>query len=108
MFRELCDFVGIDINRVLFSWVSAAEGAKWADVVTQLSLKYVNSDHIPNIRRLLNIQSGRLPMDELRKRAKELLESKKVSVVIGYEEGTGDRIRALFVEKTGRCFQTDI
>jgi coenzyme F420-reducing hydrogenase delta subunit len=33
MFRELCDFTGIDIRRIRFSWVSAAEGAKWADVV---------------------------------------------------------------------------
>ena len=38
-------------------------------------------------------------MDELRKRAKELLEAKTVAVVIGYEEGTGNRTRALFVEK---------
>jgi ferredoxin len=38
-------------------------------------------------------------MDELRKRAKELLESKTVNVIIGYGEGTGKRIRALFVEK---------
>jgi coenzyme F420-reducing hydrogenase delta subunit len=33
MFRELCNFMGIDIRRIKFSWVSAAEGAKWADVV---------------------------------------------------------------------------
>lgn len=33
IFRELMDFMGIDINRVTFSWVSAAEGAKWAEVV---------------------------------------------------------------------------
>jgi coenzyme F420-reducing hydrogenase delta subunit len=33
MFRSLCDFVGIDIRRIKFSWVSAAEGAKWADIV---------------------------------------------------------------------------
>jgi coenzyme F420-reducing hydrogenase delta subunit len=25
--------MGIDIKRIKFSWVSAAEGAKWADVV---------------------------------------------------------------------------
>ncbi len=31
--RTLLDFIGIDINRIKFSWVSAAEGAKWADVV---------------------------------------------------------------------------
>lgn len=35
MFRELMDFMGIDMNRVTFSWVSAAEGAKWAEVVNQ-------------------------------------------------------------------------
>jgi coenzyme F420-reducing hydrogenase delta subunit len=33
MFRELCDFIGIDIRRIKFSWVSAAEGAKWANIV---------------------------------------------------------------------------
>jgi coenzyme F420-reducing hydrogenase delta subunit len=25
--------MGIDMNRITFSWVSAAEGAKWAEVV---------------------------------------------------------------------------
>jgi F420-non-reducing hydrogenase iron-sulfur subunit len=33
VFRNLMDFMGVDINRVKFSWVSAAEGAKWAEVV---------------------------------------------------------------------------
>ena len=33
VFRNLCDFMGIDIRRIQFSWVSAAEGARWADVV---------------------------------------------------------------------------
>lgn len=33
MFRSLCDFIGIDTRRIIFSWVSAAEGAKWADIV---------------------------------------------------------------------------
>lgn len=33
MFRSLCDFTGIDTDRIKFSWVSAAEGAKWADIV---------------------------------------------------------------------------
>jgi coenzyme F420-reducing hydrogenase delta subunit len=33
VFRELLDFLGIDSRRVQFSLVSAAEGAKWADVV---------------------------------------------------------------------------
>jgi coenzyme F420-reducing hydrogenase delta subunit len=33
MFRGLLDILGIDIRRIQYSWVSAAEGAKWADVV---------------------------------------------------------------------------
>ncbi len=32
-FRSLLDFMGIDVRRVVFSWVSAAEGAKWAELV---------------------------------------------------------------------------
>ena len=33
MFRSLCDFIGIDKRRIVFSWVSAAEGARWAELV---------------------------------------------------------------------------
>jgi coenzyme F420-reducing hydrogenase delta subunit len=33
VFRNLCDFMGINMERITFSWVSAAEGAKWADIV---------------------------------------------------------------------------
>ena len=35
VFRELLSFLGIDPKRVTFSWVSASEGAKWADVVNE-------------------------------------------------------------------------
>lgn len=38
-------------------------------------------------------------MDDLIKRAKELLDISAVKVVIGYEQGTGNKVRALFVEK---------
>jgi coenzyme F420-reducing hydrogenase delta subunit len=33
LFKELLDFTGIDSRRVTFSWVSASQGQKWADVV---------------------------------------------------------------------------
>lgn len=33
VFRGLLDTLGIDIRRIRYSWVSAAEGAKWADLV---------------------------------------------------------------------------
>jgi coenzyme F420-reducing hydrogenase delta subunit len=29
------DFVGFDTGRITFSWVSAAEGAKWAQIVNE-------------------------------------------------------------------------
>jgi ferredoxin len=53
-------------------------------------------------------------MEALRQRAKELLESKTVQAVIGYETGTGNNVRAAFITdpaKTGkliydeRCIQ---
>jgi F420-non-reducing hydrogenase iron-sulfur subunit len=33
VFRELLKFLGIEEERIQFSWVSAAEGGKWAEVV---------------------------------------------------------------------------
>ena len=33
VFRQLMEYMGIDMRRVKFSWVSAAEGAKWAEIV---------------------------------------------------------------------------
>jgi heterodisulfide reductase subunit C len=38
-------------------------------------------------------------MVDLIKRAKELIETSAVKVVIGYEQGTGNKTRAIFVEK---------
>ena len=35
VFRGLLDFLGIDVRRICYSWVSAAEGAKWAELVNQ-------------------------------------------------------------------------
>ena len=35
VFRNMLDFMGIDIRRITFSWVSAAEGAKWAELVNE-------------------------------------------------------------------------
>ncbi|MBQ9372212.1 MAG: hydrogenase iron-sulfur subunit [Thermoguttaceae bacterium] len=36
LFRELLETVGIDLNRVNFSWISAAEGAKFQKLVTEI------------------------------------------------------------------------
>ncbi len=32
-FRSILDLMGVDIRRIQYSWVSAAEGSKWADLV---------------------------------------------------------------------------
>ena len=37
MFHSLMDFIGADTRRICFSWVSAAEGAKWADLVNKFT-----------------------------------------------------------------------
>ncbi len=33
VFRHMMEYMGFDLRRVKFAWVSAAEGAKWAEVV---------------------------------------------------------------------------
>lgn len=35
IFREVLDFMGVDTERLTFSWVSASEGGKWRDVVNE-------------------------------------------------------------------------
>ena len=35
IFKSLLVFVGFDTGRITFSWVSAAEGAKWAQIVNE-------------------------------------------------------------------------
>jgi len=39
VFRSLIEFMGFDTERITFSWVSAAEGAKWADLVNEVTTK---------------------------------------------------------------------
>ncbi len=39
LLKELLDFVGIEEGRVQFSWVSAAEGAKFAQVITEITTR---------------------------------------------------------------------
>jgi len=37
VFRELADFLGLDNKRLCFSWVSAAEGTTWAEIVNDFT-----------------------------------------------------------------------
>jgi coenzyme F420-reducing hydrogenase delta subunit len=35
IFRDLIDFMGVDDRRLTMSWVSASQGGKWRDVVSE-------------------------------------------------------------------------
>ena len=37
LFHDLIEFMGIDPQRVTFSWVSASEGGKWAEIVNDVT-----------------------------------------------------------------------
>ena len=37
VFRTLLDFIGIPPERVMFSWISAAEGSKFADLINSVT-----------------------------------------------------------------------
>jgi len=39
VFRDLMEFMGVDPQRITFSWVSASEGGKWAEVVNSTTEK---------------------------------------------------------------------
>ena len=48
--RKLLEFVGIDPARFRVSWVSASEGQKWANVVSEVThdLRAAGPYHIDN------------------------------------------------------------
>jgi coenzyme F420-reducing hydrogenase delta subunit len=52
VFRQMMDFMGFDINRVTFSWVSAAEGAKWAQLVNEVTLTIKNMGPYEDLKKL--------------------------------------------------------
>lgn len=37
LFRQLLDVLGIDMRRVHFTWISAAEGKKWQQVIKDIT-----------------------------------------------------------------------
>ena len=53
MFRKLVEFIGVDPERVQMSWVSASEGPKWAQVVTEVTegVRALGPLQVENIRR---------------------------------------------------------
>lgn len=54
-FRELLDYMGVDIERITFSWVSAAEGAKWAEIVNTTADKLRKLGPYTNYQNLVKL-----------------------------------------------------
>jgi F420-non-reducing hydrogenase iron-sulfur subunit len=54
VFRGLLDFIGIDVRRIHFAWISAAEGAKWAEFVNTVTADIKKLGPNANYRRLLD------------------------------------------------------
>jgi coenzyme F420-reducing hydrogenase delta subunit/ferredoxin len=123
VFRELLHFLGIEPERVTFSWVSAAEGKKWADLVNEVTATVRQlgprpaawgqpitdedgSVAVPALKPPAPIRYE-APADQLaaqtealREKARELLASGRVEVVIGYGEGTlPGSVRPVFITR---------
>jgi coenzyme F420-reducing hydrogenase delta subunit/ferredoxin len=117
VFRELMNFIGLQMQRLHFAWVSASEGAKWAELVTQITSEVASVGPMPaswgtakDGRRIelptLKVADKPKPIassayeqmtNELRLLAKKLLSDGDIDIVIGYEVGRLGNITPTFV-----------
>jgi len=58
IFRDLLLFMGIEPERLQFSWVSAAEGAKWADLINGVTAKLRTLGPFQGYRALAEASQG--------------------------------------------------
>jgi len=56
VFRSILDFIGFDTDRITFSWVSAAEGKKWADLVDEVTDKIKAKGPFTDLDKLDGVQ----------------------------------------------------
>jgi coenzyme F420-reducing hydrogenase delta subunit/ferredoxin len=122
IFRSLMDFIGIDLKRLHFAWVSAAEGHKWAKVVTEVTASVQEAGPLPSfdypegwdgidLPEMAGSGPQELDKDQLdairahlRKAASEVLTGGRVGVVIGYGAGTlPDQTAPVFITEAADC-----
>jgi len=102
LFRELLQAAGFEMERIHFTWISAAEGHKWQEVVTEITEKTRQMGPYTSLYQVtdapaqpLPVQGGELPAvrlpdwggegeEGLRETCRRLLAEDKVKVVIGY------------------------
>jgi ferredoxin len=116
------DFIGIDLKRLHFAWVSAAEGHKWAKVVSDVTAAVQEAGPLPSFDYPdgwdgidLPEMAGSGPQEldagqldairtHLRKAASEATTGGQVGVVIGYGAGfLPDQTVPIFITETADC-----
>lgn len=125
IFRSLLDFLGIDLRRLHFAWVSAAEGHKWARVVKDVSAAVTEAGPLPRPGAEawdgpeLPAAGGGGPAAladgelealraNLRAAASELLSSGRAAAVVGYREGSLEgRLVPVTVTDAAGCQQLE-
>ena len=97
LFRQLLQAVGFDLDRIYFTWISAAEGHKWQQTVKEITEKTRKMGLYRDLYRVSGTDGLKLessvpaaasePLageDALRESCSRLLAEGKVKVVIGY------------------------
>ncbi len=126
IFRSLLDFLGVDLKRLHFAWVSAAEGHKWARVVKDVTAAVTEAGPLPRLTPADAWDGPELPAMEgdgpeglsaaetealrtnLRSAASELLNNQRVGLVVGYRAGSlPGRMVPAMVSTAADCKQLD-
>jgi coenzyme F420-reducing hydrogenase delta subunit/ferredoxin len=96
LFRELLDTLGIDMRRIRFAWISAAEGRKWQELVTEFTEQarelgpykdLYAAGPFPDVPAPETTSPGTKSFaaeSELREHCRQLLAEGTVKAVIGY------------------------
>jgi coenzyme F420-reducing hydrogenase delta subunit/ferredoxin len=121
LLQKLMSFTGLDADRLRLDWVSASEGERYSKITTEFSEQIRRLG--PSSWKVGNIQSQNIdkfyeqPFESnilpnstndictvgIREKSKELLNSKTVSCVIGYEMNSRGRIRPCFIYSPDDC-----
>lgn len=98
LFRDLLEFVGMDMRRVHFSWVSAAEGAKFVDVVKKVTDSIREAGPFPgfappaggtiDLREIVARGDAAQPRSEHLEEARRDLDAGEVAAVLGHAART--------------------
>ncbi len=105
LFRSLMDFMGLDLRRLHFAWVSASEGRKWAEVVRDVSEAVHDAGPLPRWHDqgregAIELPGSPAPADDvgghpttevaerMRVAAANLLATDEVGLFLGYRVGS--------------------